>query len=200
MILNNLRLFIGIALAPSITGRLRTVIGPLSARLPFRRWTHPDDLHVTLHFLGDTPEERTAAIRSTVRSACAAFAPIALALAEPGLFGPPSSPRVLWLGLAEPESPGALARLHEALAPGLKAAGCDLEDRPFRPHVTLARQGGAGCGREAVQAAWKACLGSAPADSLTWTADRVSLFRTRLGQRPSYERIAEFRLGAAIAD
>ncbi|WP_276354621.1 RNA 2',3'-cyclic phosphodiesterase [Cohnella caldifontis] len=193
--MNNLRLFIGISPSNAVAEALREAIDRMAARLPFRKWTHPDDLHVTLHFLGDTPETRLEAIKEALLQTATSAAPFTLSLTAPGTFGPPSAPRVLWLGLAEPGNPGALARLHQALAPGLQAAGCTLEDRPFRAHVTLARQGGPECGREAVQAAWEEYRTRISADLLEWTADRVTLFRSHLGRRPSYERIGQYPFG-----
>ncbi|MBW5446897.1 RNA 2',3'-cyclic phosphodiesterase [Cohnella sp. CFH 77786] len=193
--MNNFRIFIGIALSPSVTGRLAPAMNRMSSVLPFRTWTHPDDLHVTLHFLGDTPGDRLSAIRRTLEEAAANTVPFPLALSGPGTFGPPAAPRILWLGLNEISSPGALARLHAALAPGLLEAGCRLEDRPFRPHVTLARNGGPGCSRQSIEAAWHSAIAKEEAVMpLTWTADRVTLFLSHLGRRPSYERLHEFPL------
>ncbi|TJY41050.1 RNA 2',3'-cyclic phosphodiesterase [Cohnella pontilimi] len=190
--MENFRLFIGLSLSDEVTSRLAAIMEQMSGRLPFRRWTHPADLHVTLHFLGDTPIERLDAIREATAVTAAETPPITLALTEPGTFGPAGAPRILWCGLAEQGAPGALAALHAALAPRLAAAGCALEARPYRAHVTLARQGGAGCGREAIASAWHEA--SADAGSLAWTALRVTLFRSHLGRRPSYERLDQFLL------
>jgi 2'-5' RNA ligase len=190
--MQNFRLFIGLSLSQVVTDRLAGIIEEMAARLPFRRWTHPADLHVTLHFLGDTPIQQADAIRDAIAATAAEAPPIPLALTGPGTFGPAGAPRVLWCGLAEQGAPGALAALHAALAPRLAVAGCALEARPFRAHITLARQGGAGCGRDDVTAAWQA---AAPdLDALAWTADHVTLFRSHLGRRPSYERLHEFPL------
>lgn len=190
--MNNFRLFIGIALTPPVSARVSAIMDRMAAQLPFRKWTHPADLHVTLHFLGDTPADRLDPIRHALESTAAETASIALKLTEPGTFGQPAAPRILWLGLNEPSAPGAMSKLHAALAHRLAAAGCALEDRPFRAHLTLARQGAPGCGREALQSAWStAAAETAGMGPLEWTADRVTLFRSEIGRRPSYGRLFE---------
>lgn len=192
MYMSNLRLFIGVALSPSLTERISPIMDRLASELPFRKWTHPADLHVTLHFLGDTPEDRVDAVAKALEDTAANTEPMDLRLTEPGTFGPPAAPRILWLGLTEPSRQGGLTRLHAELAPKLAAAGCRLEDRPFRAHLTLARQGGSGCTRAAIAAAWQKAAPEAAAKPLEWTADRVTLFLSHLGKRPSYEKLREF--------
>jgi 2'-5' RNA ligase len=192
--MENFRLFIGLSLPHPVTGRLASIMDRMAAELPFRRWTHPADLHVTLHFLGDIPVHLTDSIRDAIAQTAADAPPIPLAITGPGTFGPAGTPRVLWCGLSEQGTPGAMTRLHAALAPRLAAAGCRLEERPLRPHITLARQGGAGCGREAVAAAWQLAADATEPNPLAWNADLVTLFRSHLGRRPSYERLNEFPL------
>jgi len=194
--MENFRLFIGIALPREVAGPLAVRAERLKRKLPFRSWTEPADYHVTLHFLGETPASRAADAAAAVRDAAARCAPPALSLAGPGTFGPADAPRVLWCGVAEPPAQaGRLAALHAALAERLAAAGFALEARPLRPHVTLARGGGPGCGAAALAAAWQAA--AVPGAAGEWAAQRCTLFRSHLGRRPSYERLAEFPLGGA---
>jgi len=235
--MNVCRLFIGLALPDGVSARLAARMEWLAGRLPFARWTHPADLHVTLLFLGETPAERVEEVSRMVRETAAGAAPFTLELTKPGTFGPPSAPRVLWCGVAERSgaaaaegetdrpAQGALSALHAALCARAEAAGFPRDSRPFRPHVTLARAGNAACGPSAVAAAWREAVaaeegpasgalagttaapqgtleGSAAgslspgsAGKLVWMADRLTLFRSHLGRRPSYERLAEYRFG-----
>jgi 2'-5' RNA ligase len=204
--MENFRLFLGLRLSDAATDYLSCKMADLSESLIFRNWTHPSDLHVTLHFLGDTPASRVPDIGAAAADAAAATAPFALALTEAGTFGPPSAPRVLWCGLAEPAAPrGALAALHAALGARLAASGFAVEAKPFRAHVTLARKGAAGFSPAAMATAWhKLCAtplsgaaqpSSAPQVPPAWTADSCTLFRTHLGRRPSYEPIGEYPFG-----
>lgn len=195
--MENFRLFLGCKLPEAATGYLAQKMTALSAALKFRSWTHPADLHVTLHFLGDTPVSRLPELEAAAAAAADATAPFALALTEPGTFGPPAAPRVLWCGLAEPAAPGgALAALHAALGARLSASGFATEARPFRAHVTLARGGAAGCSPAAIAAAWRGASQAATPQG-AWTAAGCTLFRSHLGRRPSYEPIAEFPFGGA---
>jgi 2'-5' RNA ligase len=190
-----------LSLSQNVADRLSSIMERMADALPFRRWTHPMDLHVTLHFLGDTPAMLLDAVRDAVADTARETTAIPLAVSKPGTFGPNGVPRVLWCGVEEQGPPGALAALHAALAPRLAAAGCAIEERPFRAHITLARQGGAGCDREAIAAAWQAAAADAGTEpySLAWNSDHVTLFRSHLGRRPSYERLLEFPLAGPPA-
>ena len=113
------------------------------------RWVRLDQLHLTLRFLGPTPEERIAPTAEAVRTVAAAAAgPIQLELRGAGAFPTPERPRAIWLGVGE--GSGALAELATALGPSLSAAGWPVDDRPFRPHLTLARSDGVPAGAQIV--------------------------------------------------
>lgn len=202
--MDNFRLFLGLRLSDEAKAYLARKMAAMSETLPFRRWTHPDDLHVTLHFIGETPDERVADLAAAAAAAASTAAPVALALTEPGTFGAPAAPRVLWCGLAEsaaaPPHQSALAALHAALGARLAASGFATEARPFRAHATLARgwngaAGAAGDPAAAIAAAWRAAPGEAPHEGTAWTADAVTLYRSHLGRRPSYEPIGRYPLG-----
>jgi 2'-5' RNA ligase len=102
------------------------------------RWVDARQLHVTLAFLGEQPESALPLLERVGATAAASSPRLKLKLGEPGSFGPRRAPRVLWIGL-DGDVPGLLA-LQSRLDAGLRAAGFALEDREFRPHVTLARR------------------------------------------------------------
>lgn len=198
--MDNFRLFLGLRLSEPAKAHLSCKMASMAQSLSFRGWTHPEDLHVTLHFIGETPASRVEALIAAAAEAASRAAPFPLALTGPGTFGAPASPRVLWCGLAEPasrETP-ALAALHAALGERLNASGFATEARPYRAHATLARgwTGAAAADGAAaiIAAAWQA----APCDATeAWTAESVTLFRTHLGRRPSYEAMAVIPLGSS---
>ena len=101
------------------------------------RWVRPESIHLTLVFLGNVAEERVPAIERAVQATAAEVAPFDLAVRGLGCFPPHGRPRVLWAGLE-----GGLDALH-ALQQGidrrLRRAGFTLEERAFRPHLTLGR-------------------------------------------------------------
>lgn len=97
----------------------------------------PENLHLTLKFLGDTPESRVPVVAEAMREAAAPEAPFEARLEGAGSFGPRAAPRVVWVGMQGAE---ALARVAERLDGALAARGvAEPERRPFKSHVTLAR-------------------------------------------------------------
>lgn len=106
-------------------------------RFPEARWTRPEGIHLTFRFLGETPEERIAAIREGLAAALRPAAPFRLVTGAAGFFGSPARPRVLWTALDGETAAAAelAARIETALLP----MGFAPEERPFRPHLTLAR-------------------------------------------------------------
>ncbi|AJY77790.1 hypothetical protein VN24_16350 [Paenibacillus beijingensis] len=150
-------------------------------KLSFSRWAHPEDWHLTLHFVGETPENNLPAVCEALDEASRWAKPFRITLSGLGVFGPPKKPSVLWLGLTE--MPPELRALHERLGGTLLLhIGYEAERRPYRPHLTLARK----------------YEGTAPFDSsslanehpqLIWTASEAVLYRSRLGQVPMYEII-----------
>jgi 2'-5' RNA ligase len=99
-------------------------------------WVRPENLHVTLRFLGQIAPERQTPLAAQVRAQTAALAPFALRLGAIASFPPARRPRVVVLELA-PEEP--LAALASAVERGVVAAGFAPEARTFRGHLTLGR-------------------------------------------------------------
>lgn len=124
------RLFLALEIPASIKQGLLRVQAPIAGA----RWQTESQLHLTLLFLGNVHEE-------TVPGVCDALRAIPLAGFElqvrgVGCFGRPQAPRNLWAGV-HPEAP--LAALHTRSKERLVHLGFAFEQRPFRPHITLAR-------------------------------------------------------------
>jgi 2'-5' RNA ligase len=100
------------------------------------RWVRPENLHVTLRFLGEIAPERQTPLAAQVRAQTAALAPFALRLGALASFPPARRPRVVVLELAPGEP---LAALASAVERGVVAAGFAPEARAFRGHLTLGR-------------------------------------------------------------
>ncbi|HUG44241.1 MAG TPA: RNA 2',3'-cyclic phosphodiesterase [Acidobacteriota bacterium] len=93
-------------------------------------------LHLSLTFLGDIEESDIAGIQSVLETAAHAISPFKLETTGPGAFPASGSPRVVWLGIApSPE----LMELQKRVCGGLSSLGFQQEQRPFLPHLTLAR-------------------------------------------------------------
>lgn len=91
-------------------------------------------MHLTLHFLGDVADETAGQLGTALRTVHSdAFT---IDLCGVGCFPSPRRARVLWAGV-QPSQP--LALLHRSVGDVIKACGISVDDRPFAPHVTLAR-------------------------------------------------------------
>jgi 2'-5' RNA ligase len=105
------------------------------SRLPAAAWTQPGSWHLTVRFLGEITEEAAHRFSEAIAPA-AAIVETTIPAAGPVVFPPRGRPRVLGMGFGAGQTLGELARAAEEAA---RAIGCDPEERPFRPHVTLAR-------------------------------------------------------------
>lgn len=112
--------------------RLRAALG----RDRSMTWVKPDRMHLTLAFLGEVAEPLAAAITSA-SARPVAHAPFLIELGGVGVFPPRGMPRVLWLGLSR--GGRDLVDLQRIVADRLEGLGVRLEERPFHPHLTLAR-------------------------------------------------------------
>lgn len=133
-----LRLFIAIELDDAVLA----AIGGLQIELRKRgldrlRWTRSEGIHLTLKFLGETPESRVPAIREAIKKGAAGHRRHRLSLGRLGTFGGRRNPRVLWVDLEGDVE--RLRALQESIDGELAAVGFEKEKRRFSPHLTLAR-------------------------------------------------------------
>ena len=98
-------------------------------------WVRPDQYHLTLRFLGDTPADLSRTIGEAILSDVHLHA-ASVRLKPPASFGPRKRPRVLFLGL---ESSAAVDGAHARVESVLRRCGWPAADLPFNPHLTLGR-------------------------------------------------------------
>jgi 2'-5' RNA ligase len=125
-----MRLFIAIELSEA----LKTALGKLRSDIPGARWVPPEQIHLTLAFLGELDEETTD--RLTLELAGIQAAGFELSLSGTGCFPNVRYPRVLWVGV-KPQP--LLTLLADKVNSAVTACNIPLEERPFSPHITLAR-------------------------------------------------------------
>ncbi len=175
------RLFVALDLPDGVRGALSDWAREHVTGVARLRLVGPESLHVTLCFLGSRPAADVEAIADVCRVALAGAGagPLALALGD-ALWLPRRRPRVLTIELGDPE--GRLAAVQSRLASALAARGFyEREGRPFVGHVTVARvQRESRPRRDALP----------PPRPLGFTADTVTLYRSRLGTGPArYEAL-----------
>src|SRR5436305_4708211 len=99
-------------------------------------WTKPGQMHLTLAFLGEQPAEALDRLHAAAVP-CSELKAFEASLEGGGAFPDARRPHVLWLAIQQGAS--ELSALAARLCSGLRAAGFELEDRPSRPHLTVAR-------------------------------------------------------------
>ncbi len=129
-----MRLFTGIDISPQVRDALGLLIGRLRPTAAIR-WSRPENLHITTKFVGEWPEGRLQEMVSALKSVSAAGV-IEIEIRGLGWFPNPHSPRVFWAGI---HSGPALSGLAGATEQALARLGVAVENRPFSPHLTLAR-------------------------------------------------------------
>lgn len=137
--MNTIRAFIAIRLPAPVERALGEVAQTLALRTPrgAMRWVRPEQIHLTLRFLGDTATSRVDAIGAAMDALATDTAPLALHLDGIGCFPNARRPRVIWVRLAGDEA--RLAELKAALDERLAGLGFPPDDKPFRAHLTLGR-------------------------------------------------------------
>jgi len=130
------RLFVAIGLTDEAQHSIATWTRELREAFFRVRWSMPEQWHVTLQFLGETDEGSCSCVVERLGKIRAQMADIQLA--EPGFF---ERAGVFHIAVRLTAS---LAALHDEVVQALLPCGFELEDRPFSPHITLARRKGRG--------------------------------------------------------
>jgi 2'-5' RNA ligase len=118
-------------LAVDIPAAYKQTLSAMQSRLPGARWSSPQQMHLTLHFLGDMPLEPVQRALESVQATG-----FSLSLSGVGTFPNRGKARVLWAGVDESEP---LLVLHQKLGEALQTVGYQPDKRPYHPHITLAR-------------------------------------------------------------
>ncbi|MBI3477231.1 MAG: RNA 2',3'-cyclic phosphodiesterase [Acidobacteria bacterium] len=138
-----MRIFVAIDLEDSIREKIVRFLDGVREFVPEARWVRPESLHVTLKFIGEQREEQVAAIKETLRGvSCDSME---IRFRGYGFFPTATAPRVFWIGIQAGEALEVLAHNVDIALGALKIP---REERPFSPHLTLARAaGGSGAPR-----------------------------------------------------
>lgn len=129
--------FIAIPMEETVQSMLDTWQKELKCQLSYRQWTHKQDLHITLKFLGPVEEERITDLQNELSAI--KIPPFSVIISKLGTFGAPAKPRVLFAGVKKNNHITHLQKLVEdcAIKSGFKPEG-----RVYTPHITLAKKWG----------------------------------------------------------
>lgn len=186
-----MRLFVALDLPPETKRRLGDALGRWRSKLPAARWVAAENLHLTLAFLGETAASALPGIEAALAGRLRACAPIAARFERAGCFPDHGPARIAWLGL---EPAGELAALAVATREALVASEVAFDDKPFRPHVTLAR-----CAPPwpaPARGRWQELAMPLAGEALSWRA--ASLVESTLGPGGArYRQVAALPLAGA---
>jgi len=131
-----MRLFLALELPATTAQELHAAAASLRDVEPDLAWVPVHKLHLTLKFLGEGDDARVAAIVEAADRVAARHRPLEVTLGGVGAFPNFRRPRVVWLGA---EGEPRLELVHHDVEIATAELGYEVEGRPFRPHVTLAR-------------------------------------------------------------
>lgn len=185
-----MRIFIALDIPAEIRARMVGYVERVRALAPKARWARPEGLHVTLKFIGETPEERVQQIKSALSTIRAE--PVAVKFSGAGFFPGAKSPRVLWLGVDGGE---VLPRLAETIDDCVAKLGVPREDRAYHPHLTLARTGAASGSQHQLRPLASIVQSEAAPEFGTMTAREFFLYRSQPQRGGSmYTKLEKFAL------
>jgi RNA 2',3'-cyclic 3'-phosphodiesterase len=134
-----LRLFVAIRLPDAVKAELIRAQSELRGVLPARStaWTKPDNMHLTLRFLGRVASERLPGLKQSLRVALPGFGSLDLHCERLGCFPDLLNPRVVWAWVHD--AADGLAKLHRAVNEAADAFAGKPAEKRFEGHVTIAR-------------------------------------------------------------
>ena len=116
-----------------LQNRLKTIVPPKTVR-----WTAPQNIHLTLHFLGDTAIGDVEKVSEAINATTLTYKPFSLTLGKLGCFPNTRRPRIVWVGILGDIA--SLTALHHNLGDKIRAAiNFAPETRPYSPHLTIGR-------------------------------------------------------------
>lgn len=174
-----LRLFVALETPEDLKARLRALQAELRDRLRGSEisWTKPEQIHLTLRFLGGVSDVSVPELAESLRANLAGMRSFQVRAKGIGCFPGPRRPRVIWVGLS-----GDLQEMESVQKAVAHACGSftdEAEEKEFRPHLTIARVKALGPGDGAVLV--ESCDRWAEEAFGAWTVREVLLYRSVLG-------------------
>lgn len=181
-----MRLFVGLGLPEGLGQRLAI----LEAGLPGARWVAPENMHVTLRFIGEVQRDAAEDIDEMLAGVSAPG--FDLHLQGVGTFGKGAKARSVWVGLQPSEE---LAFLQAKVESAVVRGGQPPEGRKFSPHITLARFNSS-ADPNRIQ---RFIEGNSLFRAGPWTIDHFTLFESRMGKGGSiYTPLADYALNLQV--
>lgn len=130
------RAFIAIELPSIIAKSLEEIQDNLRDTTNKIAWVKPDNIHLTMKFLGNIETDKAHAIEKILKNIVSQISIGKLSVKGVGAFPTINNPRVIWVGVEDDKN---LLNIYTQLEEGLASLGFKKEERPFKPHLTLGR-------------------------------------------------------------
>jgi len=138
--MNTVRCFIAIDIPPSVKRKIYELITVINERGYINKkdikWVKPENLHITLAFLGNLPVEEISLLCDIITNVSKTNSPFEINLEGLGFFPNIRQPKVFWIGINRSAS---LFDLKRQIDVKLQQAGINYDKKPFSPHITIAR-------------------------------------------------------------
>lgn len=188
------RVFCAIELPGPVIEKICAHTTRLRAAAPYSpaSWSRPENVHLTLKFIGEIAQDRVADLSEAAAAAVAGFSPFEIVIKDTGSFPKHGTPRVFWIGIDDYS--GKLTQLQAKLEDECQQFGFAKEARGFNPHLTIAR-GRKPQGARALAAAHKE-MGFASAEV---SVNELSVIRSELSSKGSnYTTISQHALSEQV--
>ena len=134
--METIRAFIAVDIGDGIRGKLDELQRKLKMSHANIRWVKPQNIHLTLAFLGDIPIQKLPPLKTALDENIHGLGPFELEAEGTGYFGRPNRLRVIWAGIVDCPP---LMELYRKTIGALQATQIGFDDKPFSPHLTLGR-------------------------------------------------------------
>jgi 2'-5' RNA ligase len=183
------RLFIAMPIHNNIRPILNEWCEQIKEHLPFEKWVHPSDYHITLKYMGEADFLQTQNIKGAIREVTRELNSFRLSIEGIGTFGRTVSPSILWSGLSGDRD--SLEQLQMKIEEVVTPLGFQPEHREYNPHVTLARKF---IGKVPFEHASLSKVLQPKEGMLQWEAKEVVLYQSHIGRSPMYQPLSVFPL------
>ena len=188
--MNSIRAFIALDLSPASRHAIGKAIRRLEPGCPGVKWVNAEQLHLTMHFLGDVLYSDINRVCAAAQEAVGQLEPFSIHLHGLGAFPDLHRPRVIWVGVSEGHA--ELVELQKSLKGPLGQLGYPSDKSVFRPHITIGRVKRFG----QLDGFAEAAEGLQDADFGACAVDELVVYQSDLQRGgPQYTPISELELG-----
>jgi len=187
-----MRTFIAIELPKEIKDSLAKLQNQLNESGADVKWVEPQNLHLTLKFLGERDEKKVKQIAQVIEKIAQGKGSFQARIASLGAFPGIKSPRVIWVGINQGDS--ETKEIAKELEEEIAKTGIPKEDRPFSSHITIGRIRSS-LNRERLVQGLQELADDLAGKNLEFCIAKFTLFKSILTPKgPIYERLKDVNL------